>query len=85
MTDPLAAGMLRLLKAYPSLLPPAPTDNLGAAIERRTRDEVHACLRCGQRAQVAFVAHVPRVVGPADNRWLDLCAACADWLRRNVT
>ncbi len=69
-------GMLYLLKAEPTLLPPAPADATGTHIERRRHDEVHACLRCGQRARCAYIAEME-----TGNRWLDLCAACDHWLR----
>ena len=75
-----ADGMLYLLKAEPTLLPPAPSDNLGPAIEHRRKDEVHSCLRCGDRAQVALAAELD-----GGNRWLDLCAACEYWLRTNMS
>ena len=65
-------GFLHLLKAEPTLLPVAPADATAALIDRRRLDEVHSCLRCGKRAQMAFIAHTP--IGP---RWLDLCAACS--------
>lgn len=71
-----ADGFLHLLKAEPTLLPPAPTGDIAAAIEHRRHDEVHSCLRCGGRAQCAFVADTS-----LGNRWLDLCAACTEWLR----
>lgn len=45
-------------------------------IDRRTQDEVHTCVRCGERARVAFLA------GPSpqinlSRRWIDLCPKCA--------
>lgn len=75
-----ADGMLHLLKANPTLLPPAPETNLGPAIEHRRKAEVHACLRCPERARVAYVAHLE--IG---NRWLDLCPACDYWVRSNMS
>lgn len=74
-----AENFLHLLKAEPSLLPPAPPEALTDSrhIEHRRHDEVHTCLRCGKRAQVAYVADT-QDAGP---RWLDLCAACDYWLR----
>lgn len=80
MTDPSADGMLHLLKAEPTLLPPAPSDDLAQAMDRRRQDEVHACLRCGERAQMALVAHLE-----TGNRWLDLCHGCWHWLMTNIT
>jgi hypothetical protein len=73
--------MLHLLRAEPTLLPAAPAGpvGLGSAIEHRRKDEIHACLRCGKRAHCAFIAHTD-----LGNRWLDLCWACADWLRRSI-
>jgi len=76
----LADGMLHLLAAEPTLLPLAPAD-AAEHIERRCQDEVHSCLRCGEWARVAYIAH-PKDAG---NRWLDLCYACASWLRNNLT
>lgn len=71
-----AEGMLHLLKAEPTLLPPTPEGDVAALIEHRRHDEVHACLRCGQRAAQAFVADTE--IG---RRWLDLCHPCTQWLR----
>jgi hypothetical protein len=70
----VADGMLHLLAAEPSLLPVAP-EGAWRLIEHRTKDEVHSCLRCGERAQAAYIAHTD-----AGNRWLDLCMACSHWL-----
>lgn len=75
-----ADQMLYFLKANPTLLPPAPSGNLGPAIEYRRKDEIHSCLRCGDRAGVAYVAELE--IG---NRWLDLCPACEYWLRTEMT
>ncbi|MGI5171893.1 hypothetical protein ACQEU3_46880 [Spirillospora sp. CA-253888] len=74
----VAEGMLHLLSAEPTLLPEAPPD-AGALINRRTQDEIHACLRCGEQAQLAYVADT--LIGP---RWLDLCYPCGSWLRASV-
>jgi hypothetical protein len=79
MTEPTGEGLLHLLKAEPTLLPEAPPD-AAARIEQRTHDEVHSCLRCGKRAQEAFVADTE--IGP---RWLDLCPECSHWLRITKT
>lgn len=73
-----AEGMLHLLKAEPTLLPEAPP-NATNHIEHRTSDEVHSCLRCGEPAQLAYVADTE--IGP---RWLDLCHACGHWLRTSL-
>lgn len=73
-------GLLYLLRAEPTLLPPAPADSLAAAMDRRRHDEVHPCLRCGLLAHYALVAHTE--IG---NRWLDLCILCTEWLRANTT
>lgn len=51
MTDPSADGLLHLLKAEPTLLPPAPVTDSAAPIDHRREDEIHSCLRCGKRAQ----------------------------------
>ena len=76
--NPDADGMLYLLKANPTLLPEAPPDADGKAIEHRRHDEVHPCLRCGKRAMVAYIAALE--IGP---RWVDLCPGCALWLQSN--
>lgn len=76
----LADGLLYLIKAEPTLLPPAPSVDMALAMEWRRRDEVHACLRCGHRAQCAFVADTD-----AGARWLDMCHGCANWLRTTAT
>jgi len=75
-----ADGMLYLLKAEPTLLPEAPADTTVAQMEHRRVDEVHACLRCGERARNAYVADTK-----LGYRWLDLCHACAHWLRTTMT
>jgi len=74
-----ADEFLMLLRDNPTLLPPAP-DSSTAAMEYRGRDEVHDCLRCGERAQCAIVAGT--VLG---DRWLDLCHGCTNWLHTNAT
>src|ERR1039457_429084 len=66
---------LHLLKAEPSLLPEAPWVDAWRQIDHRTKDEVHTCLRCGERACTAYVADT--ALGP---RWLDLCAPCGHWM-----
>jgi hypothetical protein len=73
----LAIGMVRLIAAEPTLLPTAPADDWAAKIEQRRLGEVHSCLRCGQRARCAYIAHTN--LGP---RWLDLCPPCDLTLRR---
>ena len=75
-----ADGFLHLLKAEPTLLDPAPADFTGRDLEHRRLDEVHPCLRCGGRAQSAYVAATE--LGP---RWLDLCMPCAHWMITNMT
>jgi hypothetical protein len=75
-----AEGMLYLLKAEPTLLPEAPDHATGTDIEHRRHDEVHSCLRCGQPARCAYIADT--AIG---NRWLDLCAACDNWLRGSLS
>ena len=69
------------LKQNPTLLDPAPADRdaWGAAMHRRVDDEVHSCLRCGQRSQQAIVAETPD-----RPRFLDLCFDCAYWLRKHM-
>ncbi|ANZ35242.1 hypothetical protein BBK82_03290 [Lentzea guizhouensis] len=76
----LADGLLHLVRAEPRLLEEAPADDQGAATTRRVQDEVHGCLRCGERAQVACIAHTK--LGP---RWVDLCHADLHWLRTNAS
>lgn len=73
-----ADGMLYLLRDNPTLMPPAPPGPTGltAAMEHRSRDEVHACLRCGKRAHCAIIAATT-----LGNRWLDLCHPCVHWLQ----
>lgn len=83
-TDPNPAErMLLLLRANPTLLPLAPEDADGEHIEHRRNDEVHMCLRCGQRAQCAFIAHTQEGMEER-RRWLDLCYECAHWLRTTL-
>ncbi|MBA2951978.1 hypothetical protein [Streptomyces himalayensis] len=65
-------GMLHLLKAEPTLMPVAPDDASGEDIERRRRDEVHACLACGERATTALLVQDPHGTWQG-KRWLDLC------------
>jgi hypothetical protein len=70
---------LHLLKANPTILPPAPAEDAWRHIDHRTHDEVHTCLRCGGRAGCAFVADT--TAGP---RWLDMCFACGNWMRSGL-
>ena len=74
--------MLALIKANPTLLPLAPAENQGAALDHRVADEIHTCLRCGDRAQCAFIANTAVLPGQIENRWLDLCSPCTDELYR---
>ena len=69
-----AVGLLYLLKAEPSLLPVAPDDASGEDIERRRLDEVHSCLRCGERATTALIVEDPHGAWQG-KRWFDLCYA----------
>lgn len=78
MTGQPADGFLHLLKANPSLLPAAPDPYTAAQMGSRVADEVHSCLRCGDRAQCALVADT--TAGP---RWLDLCQPCLYWLQKS--
>lgn len=75
-----AAGMMLLLQSEPTLLDQAPDEAGAEDIDHRRLDEVHTCLRCGKRAHVAYVADLKE----AGNRWLDFCAACDSWLRREL-
>jgi hypothetical protein len=79
--DNAGVGMLYHLRANPTLLDPAPTDRdtWGSAITHRSEDEVHACLRCGEQAQIAVIAETPD-----RPRWLDLCFGCMHWLRMKL-
>jgi hypothetical protein len=70
---------LHLIRAEPTLLPSAPPVEAWRHINHRTHDEVHPCLRCGERAGCAFVADTS--AGP---RWLDLCPHCAHWMRSGM-
>lgn len=49
-------------------------------ITRRTKDEVHGCVRCGDRAEVAFLAG-PSAQIRLSARWVDLCPPCAVLVR----
>ncbi|MEU1434041.1 hypothetical protein ABZ438_08070 [Streptomyces sp. NPDC005786] len=71
-----ATGMLHLLNAEPTLLPPVQGDANGDGIEAR-RAEGHNCLRCGKPADTALIADL----GPHDKRWLDLCFGCFNTVR----
>lgn len=76
MTDGIVA-MLGWLKIEGDVLQAVRPGWTGADLNRRTQDEVHDCLRCGERAQAAYVAHTDK-----GDRWLDLCwrdAYAARW------
>jgi len=73
-------GLLFLLQAEPTLLPPAPDDWDAPSVYLRRLGEVHPCVRCGERATYAHIAATD--LGP---RWLDLCGPCVRWLQRHVT
>lgn len=77
MNEITADGLLFLIREEPTILPPGPsTDEFPEnAIETRVRDEEHPCLRCGNRAVVAYLAQTE-----LGWRWLDLCAEDAQWL-----
>jgi hypothetical protein len=83
-----AAGLLYLLRDNPTLMPRAPDDRSAwaQAIEHRRLDEVHACLQCGGRADVAYIAEVPTDIPGVlpEPRWLDLCRRCAHWLQSTL-
>jgi hypothetical protein len=71
-----AAALLHLLKANPTLLNPvAGTAPIALQMRHRGQDEIHNCLRCGQRAAQALIADTK--IGP---RWVDLCMGCVSWL-----
>lgn len=82
MTDQgrLVDGLVRLLKAEPTLLDPAPAGDPSTLINHRVRDEIHTCLRCPSQARVAFLADC----GEHGQRWLDLCPPCESWFRRGM-
>jgi hypothetical protein len=69
-------AFLYLLKIHPTLLPAAPAECTARDMGDRVGAEVHVCLRCGDRARCALVAHTE--IGP---RWLDICQPCLYWLR----
>lgn len=69
-------GLLYMLRDNPALLPAAPADYSAVQMDRRAYDEVHPCLRCGDRAECAIIAATD--LGP---RWLDLCHECVYWLQ----
>ena len=48
----------------------------GDAIGRRADEPGRACCRCGEPAVAAFL-HRGDV-----SRWVDACAACGDWIRK---
>lgn len=73
------APLLAFLKVNGDLLPLVADDWTGEHITRRTQDEVHQCVRCPKRAQVAYVAETDK-----GERWLDLCAHCAYEARQAV-
>lgn len=74
-------AFLHHIKANPTLLDPAPEypDEWVEAINRRSQDEAHACLRCGKQAQYAIVASTP-----GRPRFLDLCHEDLYWLRKHM-
>lgn len=74
-------SFLHHLKANPTLLDLAPVDRelWGRAMRHRADDEVHSCLRCGNRAHQAIIAEPPG--GP---RFLDMCFDCVRWLRKHM-
>lgn len=81
MPDADVEAFLGTLAGDPRLLEPlADSDtDTGEAIARRTQDEVHGCVKCGQPARCALVAKTR--LGP---RWVDLCAPCYQWLNDGI-
>lgn len=72
--DPYIA-LIRLIEAEPSLLPPVEVydqELWAQAIIDRTRTGGHLCLKCGEKAKVAYIAQ-----GQGSCGWLDLCPPCA--------
>ncbi|MFC6089446.1 hypothetical protein [Saccharothrix lopnurensis] len=71
------ARLLELLEIEAAELWPVPDDTEvdASAIHERVYREEHSCVRCGQRAQVAYALQTG-----AGRRWLDLCAADSEWL-----
>jgi hypothetical protein len=70
-------GLLATIEAEPTLLPALPgvrPHNRGEMLYRRVADEVHPCLKCGERATAAFL-----VKQSLDGTWraLDVCSGCA--------
>lgn len=76
----LVDGLVWLLKAEPTLLDRAPDGDSVALINHRTKDEIHACLRCPNQARAAYLADC----GEHGQRWLDLCPPCESWFRRGM-
>jgi hypothetical protein len=77
----LVDGLVRLLKAEPTLLDRAPDGDPVALINHRTKDEVHTCLRCPSQARTALLADC----GMHGQRFVDLCPPCFIWLRNGLT
>lgn len=71
-------AFLRSLHVDSSILPVAPDDDHGTAITRRTQDEVHPCIVCGERARVALII----TNGTQGLRWLDACPRHGSELRK---
>ncbi|MER7280553.1 hypothetical protein ABT369_39550 [Dactylosporangium sp. NPDC000244] len=71
---------LMLLRDNPTLLDPAPGEAAAAAMQHRAQDEIHTCLRCGERSKAAVIAATK--IGP---RWLDVCWGCYNWIQLGAT
>lgn len=74
MTDDMFTRLTELLAIDLHALPEATHEDIG----RRTQDEVHACVRCGGSAQVAFLLASKTLT----RRWVDLCPGCAYRVRQ---
>lgn len=75
-----ADRFLVLLRDNPTLLDPVTGIGDGAEMTRRSRDEVHSCVRCGARPATALIAST--LLG---ERWLDLCMEHYSWILADAT
>lgn len=75
-----ADRFLVLLRDNPTLLDPAPPACTAEMMIHRSRDEIHTCLRCGRRSEVALTAQTK--IG---ERWLDFCLPDYSWLMTHAT
>lgn len=72
---------LLLLRDNPTLLPPVLGNRPPAEMmDHRSRDEIHPCAQCGEKATCAMIADTR--TGP---RWLDVCMAHYAWIYAGAT